>query len=248
MREIRHEPTAPTRVQWMASGADIDPHRHDDHQIVYAARGVLTVTTGLGTWVAPANRAIWVPAGTVHAHRAHGAIDLHLIGLPTSRKVLPSDRPVVLNVDGLLRELILAYTREPESPGPERRRLLGVLLDRLALSPQQPLHLASPTEPRLRRLCEILTADPADCRTLDALGREVGASARTLTRLFASDMGMPFSQWRTQLRLHQALILLAEGHTVTAVAHRCGWSTTGAFIDAFRNVFGHTPGRHRSET
>ncbi|MFB6558792.1 MULTISPECIES: helix-turn-helix transcriptional regulator [unclassified Streptomyces] len=246
MREIRHEPIAPTRVQWMASGADIDPHQHDDHQIVYAARGVLTVTTGLGTWVAPANRAIWVPAGTVHAHRAHGTTDLHLIGLPASRKVLASDRPMVLNVDGLLRELILAYTREPESRGPERGRLLDVLLDRLVLSPQQPLHLASPTEPRLRRLCEILTADPADGRTLDALGREVGASARTLTRLFASDMGMSFSQWRTQLRLHQALILLAEGQTVTAVAHRCGWSTTGAFIDAFRNVFGHTPGRHRS--
>lgn len=65
MTEIRHEPVAPTRTQWLAPGSDIDAHRHDDHQIVYAARGVLAVTTGAGTWIAPANRAIWVLAGTV---------------------------------------------------------------------------------------------------------------------------------------------------------------------------------------
>ncbi|WP_424217677.1 AraC family transcriptional regulator (plasmid) [Streptomyces sp. BI20] len=247
MRAIRHESIAPTRVQWMAAGADIEPHRHDDHQLVYAARGVLTVTTGIGTWVAPANRAVWVPAGTVHAHRAHGPIDLHLVGVPASRRALDPGRPVVVTVDGLLRELILTYTREPATAGPERRRLFEVLLDRLTLSPEQPLHLASPTEPRLRRLCEILIADPADPRTLDALGREVGASARTLTRLFTADTGMTFTRWRTQLRLHRALILLAEGRTVTAVAHACGWATTGAFIDAFRGVFGHTPGAHRAQ-
>ena len=72
MTEIRHEPVAPTRRQWLASGAEIDAHRHDDHQIIYAARGVLTVTTDAGSWVTPGTRAIWVPAGTVHAHPTRG--------------------------------------------------------------------------------------------------------------------------------------------------------------------------------
>jgi AraC-like DNA-binding protein len=61
--------------------------------------------------------------------------------------------------------------------------------------------------------------------------------------LFREEMGMTFPQWRTQLRLHLALRLLAEGHSVTAVGQRCGWSTTSAFIDVFRKTFGHTPGR-----
>lgn len=56
---------------------------------------------------------------------------------------------------------------------------------------------------------------------------------------------MTFPQWRTQLRLHQALRLLAVGTPVTAVAHRCGWSSASAFIDVFRRAFGHTPGTHR---
>ncbi|MDT7657954.1 MAG: hypothetical protein QOF38_2669, partial [Pseudonocardiales bacterium] len=58
-----------------------------------------------------------------------------------------------------------------------------------------------------------------------------------------TELHMTFPQWRTQLRLHQALILLAENVPVTAVAHRCGWSSASAFIDVFRRAFGHTPGR-----
>ncbi|MFC9244907.1 AraC family transcriptional regulator [Streptomyces sp. NPDC057136] len=244
MTNIRHTSVAPTRTQRLAPGAAIDAHRHDDHQIVYAGRGVLAVTTGAGSWVAPATRAIWVPAGTVHAHQAHGELELHLVGLPETENPLALETPTVLAVGPLLRELIVAYTRPPGDDNPERARLRAVLLDQLRASPQEPLHLPTPTVPLLRALCDILCADPADSRTLAELGREVGASDRTLSRLFRSDLGMTFPQWRTQLRLHQAVVLLAEHTPVTAVAHLCGWSSASAFIDVFRRTFGHTPGTH----
>lgn len=244
MPNIRHDPVAPTRVQRLASGAGIDAHRHDDHQIAYAASGVLAITTDAGSWVAPGTRAIWVPAGTVHSHQAHGELDLHLVGLPATENPLGLDRPTVLAVEPLLRELIVAYTRTPEDDSPERARLRAVLLDQLRASPQQPLHLPAPATPLLRAVCDRLRADPADQRTLTELGRAAGASDRTLSRLFRADLGMTFPQWRTQLRLHHALVLLAEGLPVTTVAHRCGWSSASAFIDVFRRTFGHTPGRH----
>ncbi|WP_149829384.1 helix-turn-helix transcriptional regulator [Streptomyces tailanensis] len=244
MMEIRHDPVAPTRTQWLSSGAAIDAHRHDDHQIIYAGRGVLAVTTSKGSWVAPGTRAIWVPAGTVHAHRAYGELDLHTVGLSAIENPLGLNAPTVLAVGPLLRELIIAYTRAENDDSPERARLRAVLLDQLRASPQQPLHLPTPTTPLLRTLCDILKADPGDGRTLAELGREVGASDRTLSRLFRSDLGMTFPQWRTQLRLHHALVLLAERAPVTAVAHQCGWSSASAFIDVFRRTFGHTPGSH----
>ncbi|GAA2254154.1 AraC family transcriptional regulator [Streptomyces ruber] len=244
MTQIRHQPIAPTRTQWLASGAAIDAHRHDDHQIVYAGRGVLAVTTGAGSWVAPGTRAIWVPADTVHAHQAHGDLELHLVGLPATVNPLGLRSPAVLAVSPLLRELIIAYTRTEDDGSPERGRLRAVLLDQLRVSPQQPLHLPAPTAPLLRTLCDMLRADPSDGRTLAELGREVGASARTLSRLFRGDLGMTFPQWRTQLRLHHALVLLADNTPVTTVANRCGWSSTSAFIDVFRRAFGHTPGAH----
>jgi AraC-like DNA-binding protein len=245
MTKVRHMSVAPTLAQKMTTGGRIDAHRHDDHQIVYAGRGVLSVTTSAGTWVAPATRAIWIPAGTVHAHQAHGELELHLVGLPATENPLSLAEPTVLAVGPLLRELIVAYTRPPLDGRPERERLRAVLLDQLRASPQQPLHLPMPTSPQLRDLCDLLRADPADNRTLAALGRQVGASDRTLSRLFRADLGMSFPQWRTQLRLHHALVLLAENTPVTTVAHLCGWSSASAFIDVFRRTFGHTPGTSR---
>lgn len=246
MREIRHHPIAPTSAKWLAPGGTIDVHRHDNHQIAYAGRGVLAVTTDAGSWVAPANRAIWIPAGAVHAHRAHGELRLHLVGLPVTDNPLGLTAPAVLTVDPLLRELILEYTRDHDAgDSPERVRLRAVLLDRLRVSSQQPLYLPAPSDPRLKALCDLLHADPADDRTLAALGKKVGASDRTLSRLFRADLGMTFPQWRTQLRLYHALMLLADGAPVTAVAHQCGWSSASAFIDIFRQAFGHTPNAHR---
>ncbi|MEJ8639809.1 helix-turn-helix transcriptional regulator [Streptomyces sp. MS2.AVA.5] len=242
MQKIRHESVAPTRTQRLESGGEIDAHRHDDHQIVYAGRGTIAVTTDAGSWIAPATRALWIPAGTVHQHQAHGELDLHLVGLPTTENPLGLDEPAVLTISPLLRELIVAYTHAPDNDSPPHLRLRAVMLDQLALSPEQPLHLPVPTDPLLRELHGILRADAADNRSLDDLGRQIGASARTLSRRLRGDLGLAYPQWRTQIRLHHALILLADGIPVTTVAHRCGWSSASTFIDVFRRTFGHTPG------
>ncbi|MGW8992790.1 AraC family transcriptional regulator [Streptomyces zhihengii] len=242
MQKTRHESVAPTRTQRLASGGEIDAHRHDDHQIAYASRGTIAVTTDAGAWIAPATRALWIPAGTVHQHQAHGELDLHLVGLPVTDNPLSLDKPAVLAVSPLLRELIVAYTRDPGNDTPPHHRLRAVMLDQLALSPERPLHLPAPTDPLLRELQDILRADPADNRSLDDLGRQIGASARTLSRRLRDDLGLTYPQWRTQIRLHHALILLADDTPVTAVAHHCGWSSASTFISVFRSTFGHTPG------
>ncbi|MFJ9853798.1 AraC family transcriptional regulator [Streptomyces sp. NPDC101150] len=256
MPVIRHTPQAPTHTRTLAPGERIEAHRHDDHQIVYAGSGVLAVTTDAGTWFAPGTRAIWVPAGCAHAHRARGHLDLHTLGLPADTNPLGLDAPSVLTVSPLLRELILAYTRGPHTDdpersdapqppdSPERRRLRAVLLDQLRASPQQPLQLPSPADPRLKAVCDLLHRHPADPRTLAALGTATGTGERTLSRLFRRELGMTFPQWRTQLRLYHALGMLADELPVTTVAHRCGWSSTSAFIDVFRRAFGYTPGVH----
>ncbi len=262
MPDIRHAPAAPTRARTLAAGERIDAHRHDDHQLVYAGSGALAVTTDAGTWFAPGTRALWVPAGCVHAHRAYGRLDLHLVGLPADTdppgNPLGLDAPGVLAVSPLLRELILACTRDPHDDRPERRRLRAVLLDQLraaaaasaaerpgSAAERQPVPLPAPADPRLAAVCDLLHADPADQRTLAALGRTAGAGERTLSRLFRRETGMTFPQWRTQLRLYHALRLLADDVPVTAVAHRCGWSSASAFIDVYRRAYGTTPGGDR---
>lgn len=71
---------------------------------------------------------------------------------------------------------------------------------------------------------------------------------RTLSRLFRGEFGMTFPRWRTRSRLYHALRMLADGLPVTAVAHRCGWSSASAFIDVFRRSLGYTPGSHHRNT
>ncbi|WP_327673924.1 AraC family transcriptional regulator [Kitasatospora sp. NBC_00458] len=238
----------PTTTRPLPAGSEVAAHRHEVHQIVYAGRGVLAVTTDAGTWVAPATRALWIPAGTVHRHRAYGRTVLHTIGLPLEHNPLGLTRPAVLAVGPLLRELVIAYSSPGTASTAEGGRLLAVLLDRLRHAPEQPLHLPVPRDPRLAAVAALLDEDPADRRTLAGLGRAAGAGARTLSRLCHDELGMTFPQWRTQLRLHHALRLLADGLPVTTVAHRCGWASASAFIDVFRRVFGHTPAAHHRRT
>ncbi|MFD7153404.1 AraC family transcriptional regulator [Kribbella sp. NPDC059898] len=242
MPETRQRP-ATTGHRPIRAGGGIAPHWHDRHQIVYAGHGVLAVTTSAGTWVAPATTAIWIPAHTLHRHRAYGETTLHTIGLTENPLALTT--PTALSVTPLLRELILTYTTEEEA-SEEWGRLRGVLLDQLRRSDQRPTYLPSGRDPRLVAVCAVLQANPADGRTLVELGRLVGASERTLSRLCKSELGMTFPQWRIQLRLQQALIGLAEGESVTRVAHRTGWASASAFIDSFRRAFGHTPGSRRA--
>lgn len=239
----RHQPAAPTTSRELAATAGVAAHWHDENQIVYASRGVVAIHTESSRWIAPAHRALWIPAGVVHSHRAYGVTHLHFLGL--AQNPLKLHEPTALTVSPLLRELLITYTAlGTDRSTPAGRRMRSVLLDQLATTTARPVHVPAARDSRLAAVCSLLEADPTDPRGLEALGREVGASGRTLTRLFREDMGMTFPQWRTQLRLYQALRLLAEGQPVTAVAQGCGFATASAFIDVFRRSLGHTPGTY----
>src|SRR5215469_13489393 len=47
----------------MPAGLVFDWHTHRDHQLAWAASGVLTVRTQASAWVLPPTRALWIPAG-----------------------------------------------------------------------------------------------------------------------------------------------------------------------------------------
>jgi len=70
----------------------------------------------------------------------------------------------------------------------------------------------------------------------------------TVGRLFREEFGMTYPQWRTRLRVFEAMVLLAGGASVTETSHRCGWATTSSFVDTFRRTMGTTPGAYRSSS
>jgi transcriptional regulator GlxA family with amidase domain len=151
----------------------------------------------------------------------------------------------------LAREILLTLTggAEPVTRDHDRAasaRLHRVLVDELHEAREQPLQLPEPRDDRLQAVARKLYESPADNTSLANLGQAVGASSRTLSRLFHDELGMTFYEWRTQLRIYHALVLLADGHDTTHVAHACGWANPSSFIAAFTNIIGTTPGRHRT--
>lgn len=240
-------------VHLWPSGGTSPVHSHPRGHLVYAARGVLSVHTERGTSIVPANRVAWIPARFTHHHRAHSSTDMRILFLPDSLTRLVPTRPAVFTASGLVRELLLTLTGPRFNDGAERghdraahARLRHVLVDELHEAREQPLHLPEPRDDRLRAIARILRAHPSDNTSLAGLGRTIGAGGRTLSRLFHDELGMTFYEWRTQLRIHHALVLLADGHDTTRVAHACGWANPSSFITAFTQVIGTTPGRYRN--
>ncbi|WP_229830206.1 AraC family transcriptional regulator [Actinoplanes ianthinogenes] len=232
--------TGPT-IRPLGHRERIDWHDHAVHQLIHPLHGVLRVSTGRGSWVVPPNRGVWIPATVPHAHQADGPTEMR--SLIFEEPIF--DEPAVLVVGPLLREVIRTLSDDHDLPADLRHHLEQVALHEVRRATTLPLRLPAPADPRLVKLCELLADDPADQRSLRELGREVGAAERTLSRLFRAETGLTFPQWRAQLRLHHALRLLAAGHPVTRVAVDCGFRSPSAFIEAFRALFGTTPGRYR---
>lgn len=233
--------------QWEPFAADyargelIQPHQHDLAQIVFAKRGVMRVHTEAGAWVVPPNRALWMPAGLTHWISCRTAVAMRTVYLDRPAAAMPADQAVVLAASPLLREVILRLVEgRPENVGP----LLVVLAGELETTPVASLHLYEPKDPRLRRACAVLSADPGAAVDLTELARAAGASPRTLMRLFPAETGLSFRGWQRQLRLLVALERLAEGQGVTRVALDLGYASPSAFIAVFKAQTGVTPARY----
>ncbi len=218
-------------------------HEHGAHQLAWAQRGVLAVRAADRTWVLPSTVALWIPAGVPHATGATSAALLRSLYFWPERCPLTRTEPQVVPVSGLLRELI-GHLAQDGLDAAARRRAEDVVLDQLHPVSVTTVRAPLPADPRARRVALALRADPADDRSLAQWGALVGASARTLARAFAASTGMPFGQWRTQLRLEAAMPMLAAGATVSAVARRVGYGSPSAFVAAFRRGVGVPPGTY----
>lgn len=226
-----------------AAGHDIPWHFHEWDQLVYASRGVMTVRTDEGAWVVPTHRAVWIPANVPHSIAISGVVAMRTLYLKPRLAIQLPPGCCVVNVSPLLRELILhaCQRKTLKRTIAWQAHLIQVILDQLESIQMVPLQLPNPSDARARRIAEALLADPSDRRPLTQICKTAGASKRTMERLFREDVGMTVGKWRQQLRLMEAMRLLAEGAKVTHAALEAGYSTPSAFIAMFGKALGTTP-------
>jgi AraC-like DNA-binding protein/quercetin dioxygenase-like cupin family protein len=229
----------------LPAGHRIEAHAHDWHQLIYAAAGIMTVTADKGIWVVPPQWAIWAPAGVEHEISFNGGSEFATLYLPVDHwKDLP-DESTVIAVSPLLRELVL---RACEIGMLDRRddvenATAMLIVDCLRAQSTRALGLPMPVSEDLKRVANHCN-DERGASGGGEIARKFGLGVRTLERRFAAETGMTFGQWRRHARFLRALRLLAEGRAVKTVARDAGYRSASAFVAAFSETFGTTPGRY----
>jgi AraC-like DNA-binding protein len=154
-------------------------------------------------------------------------------------------RPTLVEVGGLLRELILAALEEPARYEENARGGLvaKLILTELARMRERPLDVPMPRDARALRVARALLEEPAIAHDLDDWATRAGASRRTLARVFRGETGLSFAEWRARLRAIDGLARLSAGTSVAASAAAVGYSSPSAFSAMVRRLLGDPPRR-----
>jgi AraC-like DNA-binding protein len=220
-------------------------HSHDRSQLSYALTGPMSVVTDRSTFVLPAHRAIWLPAGTPHQVSCRGPVTFNLLYLDPEVAGQPGETRV-FDVSMLLRALIqevLTFDHAYDEQGREGR-IVALLLEEIGRMPSIPVSAPTPRDRRLRRVCDLVVADPANQADLDELANIAGMGRRTFTRAFRNETGMAFAMWRQQVRLMAALSMLGEGKSITSIAYDVGYESPSSFTAMFNRVLGVPPSHY----
>lgn len=211
-----------------------DWHSHDQHQLLYAYDGVMRIAVASGEWVLPPQRGVWIAKGEAHEFTARRRIDFRTIYFDDVSISRPTG---VFHVSPLVRQLIDHIVAIPDASS----TAVTLLLELVELAEQSALVIPTFTDSRLQRVQAMVEADLTNVISLDQIAGKVGASSRTLSRLFQGEAQMSFDIWRRQVRMHRALELLGEGQSVTQVAFAVGYNASSSFSTAFSDVFGQPP-------
>jgi AraC-like DNA-binding protein len=219
------------------------PHRHAEGQFVLVKRGCLSGGADTQQWLLQAGTAVWIPPWHTHWGRGEGRTELAVLYLrPEQCGRLPQD-VTPLHASDLARALIerLLEPPHPQTDSQRRARMLDLLLDEISEASADGLVLTLPQDKRLRPIADVLIGDPSQRRTLAEWSRRIGATERTLSRLYKRETGLSYTAWCHRLRLREALRGLAGGVDNTALADRLGFSSPDSFSHWFRQQTRQTP-------
>lgn len=220
-------------------GAHQELHKHREAQLLYAACGTMRVVTAQGAWVIPPTRAVWIPPLIEHEIFMSGAVRMRSLFIAPELSPPTLQQCCVLAVTPLLRELILRAVQGPKQA--KNPLIQQLMLEEISSLDNLPLHIPIPQDRRLQSICLSLLRTPDHPNTLEDWAQQVGASSRTLARLFEQQLAMNFNAWRQQLRLMEALPRLLAGESVQSVAMALGYGSARAFSAMFCRLLGETP-------
>ena len=227
-------------------GHVIPSHKHRRSQLLCSLEGVMVVTTLQGAWVIPPHRGVWIPGGTMHTVRLVGAASTLSLYIEPAAVADLSTQCCIVEISPFVHALVDRVVDLPieYEVGGRSEALMTLLLQELRALPVSSLALALPRHERLLKLCERFLARPQVHQTIDSWCDEMSISRRAFTRLFRSETGLSFAEWRQQAYIAAALPRLAAGESVTSVALDLGYDNPAAFTTMFKRILGTSPRRY----
>jgi AraC-like DNA-binding protein len=227
-------------------GDIIAPQQHLRGQLLYGVEGVMRVRTPGGMWIIPPLRALWIPSGIEHEVTMLSRVSMRTIYIKAEVAINFGTACRLMEVSGLLRELILALIDEPIEYGADDRGgiLARLILSEVASARSIPIEIPWPRDRRLVAMCEKIMRNPGDNRSLDEWAESVGASVRTLIRLFQRETGLNFRHWVQQVHLAESLSCLTRGESIGEISSKLGYASPSAFTSMFRRILGVSPSHY----
>lgn len=244
-----HLDNAPRPVAVMARtlglGDDIPLHMHRRGQLLYAVAGIMRVETAESAWIVPPARALWLPPQWPHSVAMRSLVEMRTIYIdPSACEALPQ-QPLLVEISGLLRELILTLLEEPADYAESGRGgiVAKLILTELARLRERNLDVPMPRDPRALRVARALLDNSSIDYDLDRWAEQAGASRRTLARIFRHETGLGFAEWRARLRAIDGLARLSDGASVAETASSVGYASPSAFSAMIHRTLGSPPRR-----
>lgn len=252
-------PARPVRAKLrrLAAATRVEPHSHAWAQVAMSFTGVIRMSAGNSTYLVPPSRALWIPPGVEHVVTVLEDAEIRTLYVHPAAPFLGgrSDTPFrrwpacrVLEVSPLLRELVAHLDTLPgplprDGQGEREACLAALILDELQRAAPVRLGVDLPADKRLRQLCEAVLDEPTRWASLQDWSRQAGASPRTVARLFRSELGTTFVQWRQQVLLAHALALAARKLPMATIAAELGYASASAFTAMVKRTLGAPPTR-----
>lgn len=227
------------------STGKITEERHS--VLLWVRTGEATVDAGGRRYRITTGEAIWVPFGIQHStHTDPGTVVVPLFSRPDEKPDALSGVQVLKIPPGWEDWLISALMQGWHFNGARSRESVLSDLFRSVLNSDDAATVAAsaPPMPRSREardVAGVLLHTPETSLSLTTFAAQSNIAVSSLQRQFLSETGMPFSAWRTRVRIAAAATLLVAGYDVASAGRATGYATPAGFTKAFRKNAGCTP-------
>lgn len=220
---------------------DSGMHQHQKGQLLFAPQGCMKFALEHAICMLPPTKAVWIPPEIQHRAVMTNVVAYRSLYFDCTASQCPRDIEVI-DVNAVLKALIDKMALWPwDKPEEEMKNTLALFWEEFHVAERHAYQLPLPSNRRFAQFRKDMMQASFLPPDLTVIAHSVGASTKTVTRLFKAETGMSYQDWKQQWRLLKSIEMLSRRMRVSDVSHHLGFSSDSAFIAFFKKQTGQPP-------